>query len=502
MINGNSSILFILFIFLMACNAIPDKVRDTISASSNKSELEKAIQHYQESGDKTKLKALYFLLEHIDYHQHRAGRAIENYKEVFNELATTPESRKEWLEVIFDSLTAKRKDYNQGETFVVRDFNSLKAEDLIRHVDAAFVAWRSPWAEDMSFDEFSEYILPYKILEEEPDNWMANVQRSYDYLKLNTDDTYQACLIINDELKRRFKIRSIPPFYDLNYSQLEKIKSGKCEHATQYTAYVMRALGVPVTVDYTYWGNMNGGHNWNALIYKGKSIPFVGSESDPGKTKIDLARQRKRSKVFRYTYAIQKNELQYLTQNTEEIPEVFRSYHTQDVTDQYIPVSDVAVNISPKEVARYVYLCVFNKQTWFPVYWATNSKNNTPLFKDMGRGIVYLPAKYESQQLLAIAPPFILLPNGGVKTLGANSKQKRTVKIVKKSPHGPVIMKGNEYELFYWDSEWQSLGKQMAMADSIMFHDVPDNTLLWVRSKDKSSNERPFIYIQDHQEWY
>jgi hypothetical protein len=405
------------------------------------------------------------------------------------------------LSVIFDSLALQINGKHWGTTYAVRDFNSLQAKDLIDHIDAAFTAWERPWARQLNFKEFSEYILPYTLMEEEPDHWMVDARRSYNNLQLNTDDPYKACLFINDEIKRRFKIRSIPSFSDLNFTQLDKIRSGKCEHAAQYAAYVMRSFGVPVTVDYTLWGNLNGKHSWNALIYKGKPIPFVGSESDPGKTKIDLARQRKRSKIFRYTYAVQKNELQYLTQGTEEIPGEFRNYYTQDVTNQYIPVSDILVQLNKSETVNYGYLCVFNRQTWTPVYWGKR-RNNTVLFKDMGRGIVYLPAKFEESEIKAIAPPVILHKNEDVEILKINLHQKRSVTIKMKSPVGPGIAMDKEYELLYWDGAWKCLGKKTATDKFIVFDHVPDNTLLWVQSKDKSAHERPFLYKNGEQIWY
>jgi hypothetical protein len=489
------------FILTAACNSVPGKITDTITRSVNKSELEKVIKHYRQAGDNRKLKALYFLLENIDYHQHMEGTGIDNYNKIFGELAKTPESRKECLEVIFDSLTAANNGNNWGAFTTIRDFNSIHASHLISHIDAAFAAWERPWAKHLSFEEFKEYILPYKVLEENPDQWMVAIQHSYNDVNFDTDNPYKACLLINDLIKRRFTIRTLPSFSDLNFGQLEKIRSGKCGHAAQYTAYVMRSFGVPVAIDYSPWGNMNGEHTWNALIYKGKPIPFVGSESNPGKTKIDQALNRKRSKIYRHSYSIQKQELQFLTQNTEEIPDRFKSYYIRDVTKQYIPVSDIQVQLDTSHTMSYAYLCVFNSRTWIPVYWG-KCTHNTVLFKDMGRGIVYLPAKYENNELKAVAAPVILHQNGDTEILHIKPDQRRQVTLKKKSPYGPNIVKGNEYSLYYWDSAWKLLESKMATANSIVFEQVPDNALLWVRSKDKPVNERPFIFKNGEQVWY
>ncbi|HEY1055102.1 MAG TPA: hypothetical protein VGE24_08210, partial [Emticicia sp.] len=400
---------FLVSLLFCTCKHIPDNVQSVISESDNSAQLKKAINHYQETGEKNKLKALYYLIDNMRYKYHVEGKGVENYNYLLDKLCETPEIRKEFYSSIWDSLANAHSIRFPGETYTVYDINTITAELLIEHIDAAFKAWQMPWAKELSFEDFCEYILPYKLVNEVPDSWMQQIQKSFKDIPIPTEDPYEACLLINSELKKRFKIRSIPVYWDLNYTKLDKIRSGKCYQATQYSAYVMRAMGVPVVMDFTpLWGNMNGGHEWNALIWNGKPVPFVGSESDPGKTKVDLAMQRKRSKVFRHTYTIQKDGLQYLTQGTEEIPQLFKDYYLKDVTREYIPVSDVEVMLNKNNVNfNYVFLCVFNRQKWQPIYWAKNNQGQAK-FKDMGRKIAYLPVYYSGGELLPASEPFLL----------------------------------------------------------------------------------------------
>lgn len=490
-----------MFVLLHSCRDSPATIKNIIASSNNEQELSKAVAYFQEAGDPRKLKALNFLLENMPYHEHDTGEAIENYNFLFDFLAETPENQKEFMESIWDSLVVEH-DMDRPAYFErVKDIETLTADFLIDHVDNAFRAWEQPWAKDLDFADFCNFILPYKLLKERSENWMSEVQQDYAGLNVDAEDVYDACLQINNELKRRFKIRTLPAIADVTYSQLDRIRSGKCYHATQYTSYVMRTFGVPVVIDYTYWGNMNGGHEWNALIYNGKPIPFVGSESDPGKTKIDLARQRKRSKVFRHSYAIQRDEIRYLIEEGEDIPPLLRDYYMQDVTKDYIPVKDVEFAVDPAYDKRYLYLCIFNRQEWIPIYWG-KSKNSRVVFPNMGRGILYLPVAYEVKDLISVSNPVIVHQDGRVEEINVDSSTKRTIVMKKKSPEGPSIIKGNAYELFYWSEGWSSIGKQVAAADSLIYDDVPDNALLWIRSKDKASNERPFLYKDGEQIWY
>ena len=68
-------------------------------------------------------------------------------------------------------------------------------------------------------------------------------------------------------------------------------------------------------------------------------------------------------------------------------------------------------------------------------------------------------------------------------------------------PHndGNYIEPGDEYELFYHDGTrgWQSLGRQTAVADSLVYEHVPGNAVLWLRDLTKGKEEQQFILDED-----
>ena len=64
------------------------------------------------------------------------------------------------------------------------------------------------------------------------------------------------------------------------------------------------------------------------------------------------------------------------------------------------------------------------------------------------------------------------------------------------------IAPGDEYELFYWDKGWVSLGKQTATEYRLVYADVPQNALLWLRDVSKGREERPFTYERGKQIWW
>lgn len=63
------------------------------------------------------------------------------------------------------------------------------------------------------------------------------------------------------------------------------------------------------------------------------------------------------------------------------------------------------------------------------------------------------------------------------------------------------IESGDDYELFYCDREWKSLGHKVADSDSILF-DVPQGALLYLKNHSRGNQERIFEYENGKQIFY
>ena len=69
-------------------------------------------------------------------------------------------------------LQDKWSKFSYKSTPKVYDCHAIKAEYLIENIDLAFAAWQKrPWRHSLSFDEFCEWILPYRIGDEPLENW-------------------------------------------------------------------------------------------------------------------------------------------------------------------------------------------------------------------------------------------------------------------------------------------------------------------------------------------
>lgn len=497
--------IFFAVIVITSCNQHPRSVVDTMETSSHKREFLKLLNHFQ--NDKLKLQACYFLIQNIRYNYHFQGKGVNTYRNIFPSVLSLPRDiplRRAW-----DSI---RKDIGPGfpgAVYQVRDNEYLTADILIKHVDAAFRAWEYPWAKDLSFSDFCKYLLPYKLLNEQPEYWNGPLQESNKWLvdsMRSSNDPYIACKILNKHLKGLFRFDTFPVSWDLSCSDLQMISAGSCYQATQYGAYHMRAMGIPVVIDFTpFWGNMNGGHEWNALIWNEKPIPFVAAESDPGLTKIDLAFQRKRGKVYRHTPVISEGAKERV-ENPDRVPLFLKDPYVEDVTSSYLPVSNLTVKLNKAfPDAKRIYLCVFNRQIWSPLCVKTiNQGDSEVTFKDLGRDIVYLPMYYEPGLFVPAGNPVLLDSNGNSTMFNkqAGKRQSTFFLITKKGPAGPAIKASSKYDLMIWNDGWEKFDTLEPKSDSIWLHHLPPKALYWLHSKEKTGNERIFTFKNGKQQWF
>ena len=101
------------------------------------------------------------------------------------------------MEQRYGSLDFEKKE-------IVYDLKTITADFLIKQIDYSFKAWHEkPWAKKLSFEQFCEYVLPYRGSNEPMENWREFFWEKYKGLeKKMTDpsDAIQAAKLINDEV--------------------------------------------------------------------------------------------------------------------------------------------------------------------------------------------------------------------------------------------------------------------------------------------------------------
>lgn len=147
---------------LAACTKTPLE-QALIQAGKNRKELEKVLEYYQ--NDSLKLRAAQFLIENMPYHYSYQGEELKKYFQYFERFSVSA-----WRGPTFvrDSIIQKDGKFNFKALDAVYDITSVKADYLIHNIDFSFKVWREqPWGKYVTFENFLEYILPYRIGNEE-----------------------------------------------------------------------------------------------------------------------------------------------------------------------------------------------------------------------------------------------------------------------------------------------------------------------------------------------
>lgn len=456
--------------------------------SNNHIELEKAISYFKQEGNKEKLDAAYYLIENLEGNHFPAGKILEQYKPLFDLLDSISkkgiDKRKkgsnEPIEIIKNKWDALQKHFGSLDNIVyLKDVDYITSDYIIDNVNLAYKSWKkNPWCKHVTFSEFCEYILPYKVLDEPFEKWREYFIDKYSWLKdslKNKYDPVEACKLINKDVSRWFKFNSL--FYkfpfNIGFSRLIKGKIGVCPQMVVITAYAARALGIPVVVDFIpNYGNRRGKHMWLSVLDTNNNfVPFnaAGAEWLPfGSINCNNTWRNKITKVFRRSLVIQKKCLNEIATDKNEVPTLLNDNKYIDVTAEYIPVTDVEINLKKfkDEIFEFAYLCVFNNKEWVPVHWG-NINNSVVTFTKMGRDVVYMPVYCLNGSLIPANDPFILAKDGNITMIEKYKGIVQSIKLLDKYPWyitqrkdtANKILKGDIYELLYWENEWKSLGR-------------------------------------------
>ena len=164
--------LFVFYVLLpVLAMALSGCSRDSIYlrkalryAGENRHELETVLRHYRsEDNDPEKLAAAKYLIVNMPVHYSYSGNEIESfYDEALDIMhsGVSPERQRDSISRLFV------EKYSHLSGSIVSDVRIMDADYLIYSIDQAFDQWRNrPWARHLSFEEFRDWILPYKAVD-------------------------------------------------------------------------------------------------------------------------------------------------------------------------------------------------------------------------------------------------------------------------------------------------------------------------------------------------
>lgn len=395
-----------IFVFLLfqACQSFEkEQLNYALAfAGENRKELEQVLEHYKE--DPEKLKAAQFLIRNMPRYYGYEGWKLDSLQKV---LSTTLQNS-----FIPDSVVKKWRKVSLRLLPQVYDAHVITAAYLIENIDLSFKVWKeAPWNRQLPFDDFCELILPYRIGDEPLSNWRIHFYKKYMAYTDSVKDQTNAVDVCHRVAKKLSEenFYYLPEFDTPRFSAkyLFEHRIGFCREMCDVATYTMRACGIPVATDmFVYSPEYQGNHQWEVVRDSaGRFIPFwITTYEIADNTPND---GRKRGKVYRECFGMQKEPVPDITQNTA-VPVLFRNRFIKDVTENYTGPNELSVPVDVDD--PYIYLGIFSPAGWIPVDIALN-KNRTAVFHHVEPGIIYQPLYSDGKKHRPAGFPFLYTRN-------------------------------------------------------------------------------------------
>ena len=422
------------------------------AAGENKSELKAVLRHYRTvDKDPEKLGAAKYIIANMPAHySYRDTAAINSYYRKALEILCTgpsPDWQRDTLRQISDTQF-------MGITYnTISDVEIITADYLIYSIDHAFNQWRTqPWAKHLTYEDFKEWLLPYKVTElQSLDAWRDTLSLHYsDSLRkipstdFERNSIYGAIEIARHELHSKLSkighrviwedrgsipMRSADTWVRMTY--------GSCYDYVIMGTAVFRSMGLPSTVDEVpVWGRNSDGHSWYVFPDdRGREQATINSLIMPAG--MQFYPYERIPKVWRNTYTINRDVVRYRNKSKYVYPfEVCR----QDVTDHYNLTSNLEIETDKERLKllkdkKYVHIAMFVNMggpKWRVLDFGT-LKGGKACFKNMGRNMLYIALGYDGSELIPVSSPFILYKSGEIEYIdGKNNTETISMDIRRK----------------------------------------------------------------------
>ncbi len=492
----NKFILIIVPIVLIASCTSP--VQQVIKqAGENGGELQKVLDYFKADTCKEKYEAAQFLIKNMPIHYSFDSLAHADYWKVFNRMRELARQRDystiKQKENLLDSLinVSSTLQHNSNYRKIHFDCANISSAFLIRDIESAFETYRnSPYHQACSYDRFLEYILPYRVCDQLLlHDWRSYLKENYSdifnkYYQLSPINAVDSVLWHCKTFEWGSQYKNKIPL--LHIKDFEEMGFGPCRQRAIYNKMLLAAFGIPCAIDFVpAWGNISSRHTWNVLLANDTIYPF---DPFPDKKMWNLKNfynnknwdrkygEFRLPKVFRETYSINLLDINKDSEvEQKNIPLLFKRYNYIDVSEQYFEPTDISVTINddiPADV-RYMYICVFQRGNWKPVWYGKINDNKKVVFNKMGKRIIYNIGYYRDNRIYTIGTPFYVNSTGLKEPIEPDIKKHEKVLIKRALPQYPEHVWFIEYlkncQLQAGNDEnWQNYDTLTIIPDSML----------------------------------
>ncbi len=492
------------------CSCTKSKLQTAIEMSGdNKKELLVVLDYYSKNEqDSLKRKAAQYLIENMPYHYYFEQQLmIEGTKK--DTLSWTDYKLKEQdisgiaeYSAIIDSVNVQIIEGNS----VKWDINTINSQQLIENIEYAFKAWKFPWCKHLNFNEFCQYILPYRCKREPLSDWRRSFYEQYSWIKDSLPDDaspYQACIYLQKVLKKQvFWSSKHSGFYSgfLPPALFKNVKIGSCENLACYTSLVMRSVGIPVLYDEVlYWPRQEAGHAYNWLVSNDTVPGYLFSITD-GVPDIPKSPQGA-TKIYRQSYEIHENPVWQIWEEGGFAPSSLINQHHLDVTNQYCTTDTFRYKIEKRNsLKEIIWLCNITPNGLRAIDYCCPDKNGFTSFNNVTQNLFALGSYDESGVLIPVSPPFIHKKGATCFFITEkDSFQNYTFnkRLVLDEKTNNV---NREISLQYWDNGWITIAATAVLAEDTNSHKNRRKRLFEIKLNKVPKGT--VFYLKETKDWF
>lgn len=421
--------------FVCSCTSNTDLERSLSSAGPNRTELEAVLNHYRTvDNNPDKLRSAEFLIENMPIHYSYAGEEIYDYynyaARILADTRLTPEQQRDSL------LLITEKKYSDLPAKTVPDAQKISADYLIWNIDKSYEQWKTcPWANQVTFEQYLEWMLPYKGAElQEFDAWRDTLFAYYGACLANcikNDVEYQTVMQVADTMRieacnmlNRHYLDSkagLPLLSD--YLQVRQ-SYGNTPDYVLTALLTFRSAGLPAVIDETPVGARGTAATQWYVIYSDRGEEYTSEWDLSTDIGVGFFPYERGPKVYRNTYAINKEREEYLRKSKYKYP---FELGKQDVTTHYFLTSNIEIPVKMSVRShlkdKYVYIAsaVRDENNPWQIVDFGKIRHGKACFDDMGREVLYVVMGYDGNKLIPITEPFILHKNERIEYVSAET---------------------------------------------------------------------------------
>lgn len=305
---------------------------------------------------------------------------------------------------------------------IIKDSEIMSFDFLTEHIDHAFRVWNeNKFANKLSYEEFKEYILPYKSV-----NGYGFLETNQKFEELfgkyiNICDSNNVASVVEyynktinglRDLNGKTNRTVLAGFYDL-YSR----DFHDCIDIASYGCNILRACGIPAMVEYNVSYKEWTDRHYHCSIYNSKSKNWECFNPESSIPNDGRWSWEQTTNIHRMTYGAQENTPYFLRAEGEYVPYEMSSPCIKDVTDIYKKTTKVTLPIVGVTKNNLAYLASynFNSKGIIPLTWGMiDPKQGKVTFNKVLYNVLYFPIYYPSNNFETFGKPFYIIKNGDI----------------------------------------------------------------------------------------